>query len=395
MHLLYNISIYLYVFSIWISTKFNPKAKLWIQGRRGIFKSLEKNLNGIDNIVWIHCSSLGEFEQGRPIIEGYKTKYPEHKILLTFFSPSGFEVKKNYTYADWVYYLPSDTLKNSTRFIKIVNPIKAIFIKYDFWFNYVSELSKKDIPIYLVSSIFRKDQSIIKYSWPIKQLKKITHFFVQNKESKELLNGVKITNVSIAGDTRFDQVKTNAKNPKSLPLISEFTNNSNVIIFGSTWPKDEIIILDYIKSNPQNKYIIAPHELTYLKSLLKITNSIFYSEANTQNLKRKNVLIIDSIGVLPNIYQYGKLAYIGGGFGKGVHNTLEAISFGIPVIFGPNYQKSQEINKLISLGIGESINTLNELTILIKKYVESNYSSKCLDFVNSNTGATKKILNSI
>ena len=259
MNTLYNISIWIFSIAVHIASLFNPKAKQWIKGRKAIFQKLAEAIKEDQDIVWFHCASLGEFEQGKPIIEGYKLKYPNHKILLTFFSPSGYEIRKNYDGVDWVFYLPSDTKKNAIQFLSIVNPIKVIFIKYEFWFNYMNELNKSNTPLYSVSSIFRKEQSFFKYDFFANQLNNISHFFVQDQNSKELLKNIGITNCTVTGDTRFDSVIANTQNAISIPLIEEFSENKTTIICGSTWPKDEALLVKYIKENPNYNYIIAPN----------------------------------------------------------------------------------------------------------------------------------------
>lgn len=396
MRFLYNFSIYLYSISIRIAALFNAKAKLWLKGRKNIFQNLADTFKNEKDIVWFHCASLGEFEQGKPIIEGYKNKYPSHKILLTFFSPSGFEIRKQYEKVDWVFYLPADTTKNAKRFVKIVRPLKAIFVKYEFWFNYMAELKKHAIPFYSVSSVFRKEQPFFRYkkNWFAKQLKNVTHFFVQDNHSKELLNSIGINNVCISGDTRFDCVRLNTKNTKALPLIEVFSKNKLTIICGSTWSKDERILAKYIKKNPQYNYIIAPHELTHVPKLHKQTNALLFSAANQQNIHDKNVLIIDSIGLLSSIYKYGKIAYIGGGFGVGIHNILEAVAFGVPVIFGPNYKKFNEAKDLIALGGAKSISNYEQLQKVIEGFMnfDSSIASK---YISNNCGATAIILNEL
>ena len=396
MRFLYNFSIYLYSISIRIAALFNAKAKLWLKGRKNIFQNLADTFKNEKDIVWFHCASLGEFEQGKPIIEGYKNKYPSHKILLTFFSPSGFEIRKQYEKVDWVFYLPADTTKNAKQFVEIVRPLKAIFVKYEFWFNYMAELKKYAIPFYSVSSVFRKEQSFFRYknNWFAKQLKNVTHFFVQDNHSKELLNSIGINNVSISGDTRFDCVRLNTKNTKSLPLIEVFSKNKPTIICGSTWPKDEKILAKHIKENPQYNYIIAPHELTHVPNLRKQTNALLFSAANQQNIHDKNVLIIDSIGLLSSIYKYGKIAYIGGGFGVGIHNILEAVAFGVPVIFGPNYKKFNEAKDLIALGGAKSISNYEKLQKVIEGFMnfDSSIASK---YISNYCGATAIILNEL
>jgi len=394
MQFLYNISILFYVLGIRIASLLNSKAKLWIKGRNNIFQKLKTATENQNNIVWFHCASLGEFEQGRPIMEGYKHKYPTYKILLTFFSPSGFEIQKNYNGADWVFYLPADTPSNAKRFIEIVKPIKAIFVKYEFWLNYMQQLKKQEIPFYSVSAIFRKGQVFFKYKWFAKQLKNVTHFFVQDKTSSELLISIDYNNTTISGDSRFDSVLANTKNSVRIPLIEMFSKSKPTIICGSTWPKDEILLVQYIKDNPENNYIIAPHELHHISDLQRKTDALLYSKANEKNILMANVLIIDSIGILSNIYQYADIAYIGGGFGVGIHNILEAVTFGLPVIFGPNYQKFKEAKELINQKGAISISNYQELSAAID-FFNSFDKSIAINYIKENSGATTRILNSI
>jgi len=394
MSILYTIGIQLHIIVIHIAALFNAKAKLWVKGRKAIFQKLTEAIKENQDIVWFHCASLGEFEQGKPIIEGYKLKYPNHKILLTFFSPSGYEIRKNYDGVDWVFYLPSDTKKNAIQFLSIINPIKVIFIKYEFWFNYMTELNKKNIPFYSVSSIFRKEQYFFKYDWAAKQLNNVSHFFVQDKNSKELLQNIGFTNCTVAGDTRFDSVIANTQNSVSIPLIEEFTKNKTTIICGSTWTQDEALLAKYIKVNPNYNYIIAPHEILQISALQKQTNALLFSKADNTNINNCNVLIIDSIGILSNIYKYGDLAYIGGGFGSGIHNILEAATFGLPLVFGPNYQKFKEANELIELGGAKSISNFSELEITILSSINFN-KSIAKNYIKSNAGATEIIISNI
>tara|TARA_B100000959_G_scaffold177250_1_gene185413 strand:- start:122 stop:1306 length:1185 start_codon:yes stop_codon:yes gene_type:complete len=394
MNFLYTISTRLYVVAIHIASLFNTKAKLWVKGRKNIFNKLVDATKGEQNIVWFHCASLGEYEQGKPIIEAYKVKHPKHKILLTFFSPSGYEIRKNTSLADFVFYLPYDTKSNARRFISITNPIKVVFIKYEFWFNYMSELKKQNIPFYSVSAIFRENQTFFKYKWFAKQLKNVTYFFVQNKTSADLLKSIGFTNTSISGDSRFDSVLETTKNPKTFSLIEMFCQSNPTIICGSTWTKDESILAEYIIKNPDKNYIIAPHELRYISDLQKQTDALLYSKANEKNIMMSNVLIIDSIGILSNIYQYANIAYIGGGFGAGIHNILEAATFGLPVIFGPNYKKFNEAKDLITLGGSISIANYQELNLAIKHFniFDSTIST---DYIKNHSGATKIILEAL
>lgn len=394
MSILYTISIHFYVITIHIASLFNAKANLWVKGRKNIFQKLAKLTKEDQDIVWFHCASLGEFEQGKPIIEGYKIKHPTHKILLTFFSPSGYEIRKNYDGVDWVFYLPADTKKNAKKFINTVNPLKVIFIKYDFWFNYMYELNKNNIPFYSASSIFREEQAFFKYNWFEKQLNNISHFFVQDQNSKELLKNIGFSNCTVVGDTRFDSVITNNKNFIRIPLIEKFCENKTTIICGSTWPKDESLLEKYIKKNPNYNYIIAPHEMQNISELKKQTSALLFSKANNTNISNSNVLIIDSIGILSNIYKYGDLAYIGGGFGSGIHNILEAVAYGLPVVFGPNYQKFKEANELIELEVAKDISNHSELETTILSFIDFD-SSISKNYIKNNAGATNIIISSI
>lgn len=394
MNSLYNISIWFYLVVVYFASLFNRKAKLWVNGRKNIFQKIKKATKNQKNIVWFHCASLGEFEQGKPIIQAYKAKYPAHKILLTFFSPSGYEIRKNTPLADFISYLPADTESNAKKFISIVKPIKVIFIKYEFWFNYMAELKKQNISLYSVSAIFRDGQAFFKYKWFAKQLYNVTHFFVQNKTSADLLKSIGFTNTLISGDSRFDSVLETIKNPKKFTLIEDFCKCKPTIICGSTWPKDEIILAKHIKEYPQYNYIIAPHELNYISKLQKQTNALLFSKSTEQNIFTSNVIIIDSIGILSRIYSYGSIAYIGGGFDSGIHNILEAVTFGLPVIFGPNYKKFKEAKDIISIGAGRSISNEKELNEGI------NYFSKfedtiAINYINENCGATDIIINKI
>ncbi|MDA3779752.1 MAG: 3-deoxy-D-manno-octulosonic acid transferase, partial [Bacteroidales bacterium] len=355
MHYIYNFSIRVYFFLIKIASLFNNKAKLFVDGRKNLFNNLNK-IDSKNKLAWFHCASLGEFEQGRPLIEKLKKEHPEYKILLTFFSPSGFEIRKNYRMADYIFYLPVDTPKNAKKFVDLVKPDIVFFIKYEFWFNFLKEIKKNNIPLYVVSAIFRNKQSFFKWYGKRyrKELAAISHFFVQDDESKRLLAKININNVTVTGDTRFDRVYEISKQSKELPIINNFKNDTQVFIAGSTWKPDEEIITSYINKNHNKiKFIIAPHEIDET-NIRRIENSIAdnipvvrYSNANEKDLSSVRVLIVDNIGLLSSIYKYANIAYIGGGFGKGIHNILEAACYSIPVIFGSNYYKFNEAVELV------------------------------------------------
>ena len=406
MTVLYLFGIKIFHFLIIIASLFNLKAKLWLNGRKKLFEELSKNIQSDDNIVWFHCASLGEFEQGRPVIELLKEKYPEFKILLTFYSPSGYEIQKNCSTVDWVYYLPLDTPKKAKRFLSIVNPKLVFFIKYEFWYFFLREIEERNIPLYLVSGIFRKNQRFFK-KWNFmsrKMLTRFTHFFVQNDESEQLLKSININNVSVTGDTRFDRVSSIMRQSKDLPLIEKFATNSIVLIAGSTWRPDEEIIIKYFNEcSIPFKLIIAPHEIhkeninRIIQSVSKIKHVILNSELNDDNVLKADLLIIDSIGLLSSIYKYGQIAYIGGGFGKGIHNTLEAATFGMPIIVGPNYQNFQEAVDLINLGGAYSISNFSDFKDKFNLFIEKSTDITKLgkissDYVNYKQGASLKIL---
>ncbi len=394
MNSLYNISIQLYVIAIRFAALFNAKAKLWVNGRENIFQKIEEVTKGEQNIVWFHCASLGEFEQGKPIIKAYKKKHPTHKILLTFFSPSGYEIRKNTPLADFISYLPADTKSNAKKFISIIKPIKVVFIKYEFWFNYMAELKKQNISFYSVSAIFRDEQEFFKYKWWAEQLKNVTHFFLQDKTSADLLKSIGLTNHTISGNSRFDSVLSTTQNPKSFPLIKQFCKAKPTIICGSTWLKDETLLSQFIKENPKYNYIIAPHEMHHISHLQKQTGAQLFSTSNTENINSNNVLIIDSIGILSSIYQYANIAYIGGGFGVGIHNILEAVAFGLPVIFGPNYQKFNEATELINQNGAISISNYKELNSAINVFSDFD-KSIAINYIKNSSGATETILESL
>ncbi len=404
MSLLYNISIRLYLAGIFVASVFNKKAKLWLHGRKNIFSRIEKHCSENKKTAWFHCASLGEFEQGRPVIENFKKEYPDYKILITFFSPSGYEIRKNYDKADFVFYLPADTYKNARKFISIVNPEIVFFIKYEFWYNYLRILQQKNIPTIIFSSNFRKNQLFFRWygKWFRNILRGFNHIFVQSKKSEQLLGNYGISNVSTAGDTRFDRVVEISKSAEIIDIIGIFKAGKKILIGGSTWEKDEDLLIKYFNDTTFDiKMIIAPHEIDgkhieKIKYLLK-KNAICLSEATKENIKFADCLIIDSIGKLSSIYKYADIAFIGGGFGKGIHNILEPAAFGLPVVFGPNYKKFLEAINLMELGGAKSIKTYDELKKHIDTLLENNnfytqISGISHKFVYDNKGATKKIV---
>ncbi|OJJ19939.1 3-deoxy-D-manno-octulosonic acid transferase [marine bacterium AO1-C] len=410
---LYNIGIRLYGFAIGIAAFFNPKAKLWREGRKKQFIRLRKALEGNQApVIWFHTSSLGEFEQGRPVIEHLKANHPEFKILLTFFSPSGYEVRKDYDQADYIFYLPLDTKRNAQRFLKIVRPQAVFFVKYEFWYHFLNETQKANIPMVLFSAIFREQQFFFKSygNFFRKVIRNYTHIFVQNQISVDLLTNIKVKNVSIAGDTRFDRVKAIADKLEKFPIIEQFINGQLTFVIGSSWWRDLAIIVPFLNDfGTPLKTIIAPHEINdneieRLQNVLK-KKSIRYSEGKTMDLTDPNhlkqlqesdVLILDNVGMLAWLYQYADFAYIGGGFGEGLHNTLEPAVFDTPVLFGKEYDKFQEAIDLVERGGAFSVKDREELEAVMNDlYFNEEKRAKaakvCTDYVLENLGSSDKI----
>ena len=405
---MYNIVIYIYLIGVAIASCFNKKVKKMWAGERQALKVLREKVDPNARYIWFHAASLGEFEQGRPLMEYLRKTHPEYKILLTFFSPSGYEVRKNYEGADIICYLPLDTIRNARRFLRAIKPVMAFFIKYEFWYNYLHILQHRGIPTYSVSSIFRPDQ--IFFQWYGKGygrvLKCFTHFFVQNIESKNLLAKLDIHNVEVVGDTRFDRVLQIKEASKQLPIVEKFTENtSKVFISGSSWLPDEEIFLKYFNLHKDWKLIVAPHvigedHLAQIFELLKGRRVVRYTEATEENVKDAEVLIIDCFGLLSSIYHYGTISYVGGGFGVGIHNVLEAAVWDIPVIFGPNNKRFQEAQGLIMTGGGFEINDYQSFRDLMLRFETDEMflqTSKkhAGEFVKGRAGATEKIMGSL
>lgn len=407
MTFIYSIIIKIYYFLILVFSAFSTKAKYWIEGRKNWYRNLSETISGDDKIVWFHCASLGEFEQGRTLMENYRKRNPDRKILITFFSPSGYRVRKNYRGADYVFYLPLDTKRNAKRFIAIVKPKVVFFVKYEFWYHFLNELKSAGVPTYLVSAIFRPNQVFFKWygGWNRRMLTCFTHIFLQNDTSKRLLASISITNTTVAGDTRFDRVFATAQSTKEIPLIKEFCGDSTIIVAGSTWPKDEELLIEFINTTTfPVKMIVAPHEISsqHVNNLCSAINHpvVCYTDSDPKNLQESKVLILDTIGMLASAYQYGHIAYVGGGFGSGIHNTLEPATFGIPVLFGPNYKKFREACELIEIGAGISLNRADELNetfsnLLTNKDLLEEKGEKAREYINNNTGATNLILESL
>ncbi len=387
---------------------FSPKMKLFVNGRKEVFPVLQNKISATDKTIWFHAASLGEYEQGLPVIEKIKVQYPNHKIVVTFFSPSGYEIRKNNAVADVTIYLPLDTKSNAKRFIQAIHPEMVFFIKYEYWPNYLNELKIQNIKTYLISGIFREGQAFFKWygSFYRNALESFDYFFVQNDSSKQLIQSIGFSNVKVSGDTRFDRVVSILELDNSLDFIEQFKNHQTTIVIGSSWPKDENLLINYINNSSEDvKFIIAPHniksdQITNLKS--QITKStVLFSEKNNIDLSSFNVFIIDTIGILTKIYSYADIAYVGGGFGNpGVHNILEPATFGLPIVIGPNYSHFAEVTALVNLDGCISISTQNELNdafnLLINNKDERNERGHiCATFVQMNKGATEVILKHI
>lgn len=409
---MYNLIIYLYAFVVRMISPFHRKARLMIKGHKAVYKKLKTGIDPNAKYIWLHAASLGEFEQGRPIIERIKSQHPSFKILLTFFSPSGYEVRKDYDLADIVCYLPFDKKRNVKRFLKLANPSIAIFIKYEFWYNYICYLHKMDVPTYMVSAIFRPSQFFFK--WYGKSYQKMLKYYncicVQDESSKILLTNIGVTNVEVCGDTRFDRVIDIKEQAKAIPIADAFSKDKGnekqtTLVAGSSWPKDEDVFIDYFNNTPQLKLIIAPHEiheahLSYIESNLK-RPAIRYSRVSDEiNMQDFDCLIIDSFGLLSSLYRYGQIAYIGGGFGVGIHNILEAAVYDVPVIFGPNFKKFREAHQLIEAGGAYSIHDSASFVGLMGEFMQypevlRSAGDQAGRYVKDNAGVVDKVINLI
>jgi 3-deoxy-D-manno-octulosonic-acid transferase len=403
---LYNLVVSIAGFFLKIVALFSPKIKLFVEGRKNVFIILEEKIKPTDRTIWFHSASLGEYEQGLPVIEKIKEKYPSHKIIVTFFSPSGYEVRKNNTVADVTIYLPLDTKSNAKKFLKLAHPELAFFIKYEFWLNYLKELENNKIPTYLISGIFRDNQMFFKWygGFYRKALTAFTYFFVQNEKSKEKIEAIGFKNVIVSGDTRFDRVAAILKRDNTVDFIEKFKNNNPTIVIGSSWPKDEALLAEYINQTSENvKFIIAPHnikqdQISSLKSQITKSTVLFSGKDTIKDLSNYDVFIIDTVGLLTKIYSYGTIAYVGGGFGNpGIHNILEPATFGIPIVIGPNYSNFAEAVELVKIGGCIVISNTTELKqsfdrlLLDEKYLKEK-SQICKSYIQDNKGATESIM---
>ena len=404
--MIYNLVIYIYLFGVKLAALFSSKPAKMVKGHREVFDILRDKIDRNARYIWFHAASLGEFYQGRPLIERIRKEHPEYRILQTFFSPSGYEVRKNYQGADIVCYLPFDTPRNVRRFIEMVNPCMVFFIKYEFWQNYLNTLYKKGIPVYSVSSIFRRGQVFFKwYGGTYRHvLRNFDHLFVQNERSKRYLGKIGINRVTVVGDTRFDRVLQIREEAKELPLVKLFKNDTMTFVAGSSWQPDEDLFIEYFNNHPEVKLIIAPHVIdeNHLVEIIRKLKRLYvrYTRADEKNVLKADCLIIDCFGLLSSIYRYGEIAYVGGGFGVGIHNTLEAAVYGIPVIFGPKYQKFMEAIQLIEAKGAFSIKNYEELKELLDRMLTDDIflretGTNAGYYVTSNAGATDKILSMI
>lgn len=418
--MIYNIVIYFVLWGIAIASLFNEKVRKMWRGEREAFKILKQKVDPNAKYIWFHAASLGEFEQGRPLMERIRKDYPQYKILLTFYSPSGYEVRKNYEGADIICYMPVDTRLNAIRFLRLVRPVMAFFIKYEFWSNFLHILKHRNIPTYSVSSIFREDQVFFKWYGRsyANVLKCFTRFFVQNEESKRLLEGIGITAVDVVGDTRFDRVLQIKEAAKQLPICEAFRtgvassqsadvphHDFKVFVAGSSWPPDENIFIPFFNEHKDWRLLIAPHviaeeHLKLILSLIKDKKVVRYTQTTPEEAAEADVLIIDCFGLLSSMYNYGDVAYIGGGFGVGIHNTLEAAVWNMPVIFGPNNKKFQEAQGLLKSGGGFEINTYEDFSGLMSSLMNDETflkqaGDKAGTFVAHLAGATDKVLASV
>lgn len=404
--MIYNLFIYLYVSAVRMAALFSEKVSKMVAGQKKAFSVLEQHIDPKAKYIWFHAASLGEFEQGRPLIEEIRRRFPEYKILQTFFSPSGYEVRKDYKGADVVCYLPLDTPGNARRFVEKAHPCMAFFIKYEFWKNYLTELHERQIPVYSVSSIFRPEQIFFKwYGGGYREvLKCFTHLFVQNQESVDLLKTIGVTETSITGDTRFDRVLDICSQAKVLSLVERFKGDRLTMVAGSSWAPDEDIFIPYFNAHPEMKLVIAPHVIdeSHLKEITgKVKGKVVrYSQATEENVAEADCLIIDCFGLLSSIYRYGEIAYIGGGFGVSIHNTLEAAVYGIPVIFGPNNKKFMEAQGLKQCKGGFEIQGASDFNELMDRFREDRQflqlsGENAGNYVKKNAGALEKILGTI
>ena len=405
MRLLYNLGIWLYGLILRTISPFHPKAKLWVEGRKNLLQKISQTVEKDEKHIWFHFASLGEFEQGRSVLEQIRKKYPNEKIIITFFSPSGFEIRKNTNLADYVFYLPEDTAKNAKEFIDSINPKFVVFTKYEYWYHYFKELKNRNIRLLMISAIFREDQIFFKpYGKFFSNiLRNVSYYFAQNMDSVHMLKWINITNAGLSGDTRFDRVVELPLQHKTITQIEKFCGNTKILVAGSTWKPDEELLKQLAIENTDWKFIIAPHEIhkSHIQDIERLFgNVILFSQFDSYSPEQINTtqtLVIDNIGMLSSLYHYAKITYIGGGFGVGIHNTLEAATYGKPVIFGPKYEKYKEAVDLVTLMSGFSVSNYQELKQIFDSLKNNQLlleeaSTSAKKYVQQRAGATQIIM---
>ena len=403
MSALYTLAIQVFGLLAWVAARFKRTARLWVEGRRHWHRRLTEDIKESEDLVWFHAASLGEFEQGRPIIERVREAYPGHPILLTFFSPSGYEVRKDYDGADYVHYLPLDTPENARKFLESVQPKLAVFIRYEYWYNFLRAMFRRDIPVVMASAIFRKGQVFFKPygGWTRETLRGISHFFVQNQESLELLDTIRVRNKTLSGDTRFDRVWDAAQEKREFPFVERFIADKLCLIAGSTWPFDDQLLKEIVPAFPDLKFVIVPHHVDEA-NIRRITDLFeglvaLYSRGGDQDLVAKQVLVVDTIGMLTHLYRLADLAYVGDGFGAGIHSILEPAAFGMPIFFGPNYQNFQEAVDLVERKGVFAVRDQEELTRVIRRFADDERARRevgqvCRDYIEEKRGATDSVM---
>jgi len=400
---LYTLAIRAFGLLAWVAARFKRTARLWVEGRRHWHRRLVADIKEREDLVWFHAASLGEFEQGRPIIERVREAYPGHPILLTFFSPSGYDVRKDYDGADHVHYLPLDTPENAKKFLESAQPKLAVFIRYEYWYNFLRAMFRRDIPVVMASAIFRKGQVFFKPygGWSRETLRGISHFFVQNQESLELLDTIGIRNKTLSGDTRFDRVWDAAQEKREFPLVERFIADKLCLMAGSTWPFDDQLLKEIVSAFPDLKFVIVPHHVDEA-NIRRITDlfegqAALYSRGGDQDLAAKQVLVVDTIGMLTHLYRLADLAYVGDGFGAGIHSILEPAAFGMPIFFGPNYQNFQEAVDLVERKGVFAVGDQEELTQVIRRFADDERARRevgqvCRDYIEEKRGATDSVM---
>ncbi len=403
MSLLYTLAIRVFGLLAWVAARFRRAARLWVEGRRDWHRRLREDIREKENLVWFHAASLGEFEQGRPIIERVREEYPDHPILLTFFSPSGYEVRKDFDKVDYVHYLPLDTPGNARKFLDVVQPKLAVFIRYEYWYNFLRAMFRRDIPLVMVSSIFRKNQIFFRpyVGWSRNALRRISHFFVQNQESLVLLESIGVRNKDLSGDTRFDRVWDAAQEKREFPLVERFLAGRTCLMAGSTWPFDDQLLKEIVPAFPDLKVVIVPHHVDEA-NIRRITDLFeekmaLYTQGEDQDLEDRQVLVVDTIGMLTYLYRLADLTYIGDGFGAGIHSIMEPAAFGMPIFFGPNYHNFQEAVDLVERRGVFAVNDQKELMEGIRRFADDERARQavgqiCREYIQEKKGATDRVM---